>query len=342
MRILITVDPEIPVPPEHYGGIERNVDYLQKGFVDAGHEVVLLAHRDSKTKGILLPWPALRSQHPLDLVRNTFHLSECYHRYGPFDVVKSVARMAYLIPILGDSTPKIQCYHRFVSHRSVKLGTALAGKSLSFGAISHFIANGGRVANERWEVVYNAISIENFEFNPKVSLDAPLVFLGRLDRVKGAHHAIAIARRTGRKLILAGNISELPHEKTYFESEVAPYIDGKQIQFIGPVNEAQKSKLLGEAAALIFPIEWDEPFGMVLIEACACGTPVIAVNRGGVPEIIEHGVTGWLATKPEELDVYVSRINEIDRGVCRRMVEKRFSSQVAVANYLRVLEDLTK
>jgi glycosyltransferase involved in cell wall biosynthesis len=162
---------------------------------------------------------------------------------------------------------------------------------------------------------------------------APLVFLGRLERCKGAHTAIGVARATGRKLVIAGNISNLSHERTYYHDEIEPHIDGDQIRYVGVVNDEQKNALLGTAAALLVPIEWEEPFPVILPESLLCGTPVVAFRRGGVPEGIEQGRTGFLCDTADEMADAVRRLGEIDRGECRYVAERRFSEQVIVDRY---------
>jgi glycosyltransferase involved in cell wall biosynthesis len=176
-------------------------------------------------------------------------------------------------------------------------------------------------------------------YRPRVDIEtakAPLVFLGRLERCKGAHTAISVARRLKRPLHIAGNISNLPHEKKYFHEEIEPQIDGELIRFLGPVNNEQKNELLGNAAALLLPIEWEEPFPVVLPEALLCGTPVIAFSRGGVPEGISHGKTGFLCRTEQEMAAMVSRLVEIDRAECRAEAERRFSDSVIVDAYERL------
>src|SRR5262249_9962881 len=157
-------------------------------------------------------------------------------------------------------------------------------------------------------------------YAPRGDVDAataPLVFLGRLERCKGAHTAIAVARRAGRPLRIAGNVSELPHERDYFRHEIEPQIDGRLVTYLGPVDDGAKRRHLGGAAALLLPVEWEEPFPVVLAESLACGTPVIGFRRGGVPEGIEDGRTGFVCDTAEEMAARVGRLGEIDRRACR-------------------------
>jgi len=162
---------------------------------------------------------------------------------------------------------------------------------------------------------------------------APLVFLGRLERCKGAHAAIEVARRLNRQLIIAGNVSTLPEEREYYHAEIEPAIDDSLVSYVGPVDDRQKDALLGRAAALLLPIEWEEPFPVVLPEGLLCGTPVVAFRRGGVPEGIDHGRTGFVCDTVDDMTLAISRLGEIDRAACRAEGERRFSTEAIVNDY---------
>ncbi len=340
MKILITVDPEIPVPPRFYGGIERVVDLLVGQLIQQGHLVTLLAHPDSLTPADLRPWPGRRSQNSVDLVRNMIHVDEIYRTEGPYDLVHGFARLAYLLPVLPSMVPKIQTYQRHVTQRNVRWGSRLAGRTISFTGCSQALVNSARYGAERWETIHNGVCLEKYRFVPEVSGDAPLVFLGRFDPEKGAHHAISLARSLDRKLLLAGSIPVGEISKRYFHHEIEPHIDGDRIQFVGELDDVGKSELLGRAAALLFPIEWDEPFGMVMVEAMACGTPVIGFGRGAVSEVVQHGVTGWIASDADGLLEGIRQMKQLDRAACREQVEKRFSSRVIADQYVRLYKSM--
>jgi len=338
MHIALTADPELPVPPRLYGGIERIIDMLVRGLVARGHDVTLFAHRDSRTAGHLVPWPGKSSVSKTDTVRNAATLAH-HVMTGRFDIFHSFSRVIYMAPILPIPLPKLMTYQREISPRSIRLGHSLSRGRLQFTAISRHMMRGvGETGT--WHMVPNGVPLELYSFVPQVPADAPLVFLGRIEEIKGPHLAIEIARRTGSKLMIAGNV---PAEHLgWFDAHIAPHLDGRQICYVGPVDDAAKNDLLGAARALLMPILWEEPFGIVMAEAMACGTPVLGLARGAVPEVVEHGVTGFVADDIDELCMAVERIDSIDRGACRRRVEEHYSDTAVVAQYLAVYERMTR
>jgi glycosyltransferase involved in cell wall biosynthesis len=338
VNIAVTVDPEIPVPPVLYGGIERIVDMLVCGLVKHGHSVTLFAHPDSHVPCRLMPYPGSKSQDTLDLVRNSTYVSSHIVREG-YDIVHSHARLAYLLPLLPLPIPKVMSYGRLVSRRSVRWGNRLARGTLSFTGVSQHIVDGVG-GGPNWHVVYNGVPGGTYTPQLKVAADAPLVFLGRLESIKGPHLAIEVARRAGRSLILAGNIPT--GGETFFEEEIRPHLDGQTIQYVGPVDDAAKNRILGGASALLMPILWDEPFGMVMAEAMACGTPVVGLNRGAVPEVVSDGVTGFICNTVQAMAAAIASIETIDRRTCRAVMEERFSDRVMVAAYERIYKDMVE
>lgn len=342
MKVLLTVDPEIPVPPRFYGGIERMVDFLVDELSLFGVKIVLLAHPDSKKQVPLVPWAGAHSQDPRDVFQNMLCLQKTLREHGPFDLIHSFGRIIYFLPSLFSDIPKIQSYQRHISKRSVCWASRLGGSSITFTACSRYLVRTYRVESEKWVPIYNGVRLSNYQFSRTVPDTAPLLFLGRLDRIKGAHFAIQIAKQTGRNLILAGNRAAEGEDARYFEKEIAPHIDDRQIQYVGPVDDSSKNKLLGNASAVLFPIEWNEPCGIVMAEALACGTPVIAFGRGSVPEIIEHGVTGWVGSKIEDLIEGVQRISSLDRAASRKAAETRFSSTVIAKEYFDLYQKVLR
>lgn len=254
-----------------------------------------------------------------------------------FDVVHSFGRIAYLLPLLPRSIPKLMTYQREVTPRSIAWGDRLSRGTLHFSAISQWMTANVRDLGH-WHLVYNGVPTDAYTATEAVAPDAPLVFLGRIEHIKGTHLAIEVAKRTGRRLIIAGNIPA--EHQAYFDEQVRPHLAGRQISYVGPVDDRQKNDLLGSAAGFLMPILWEEPFGIVMAEAMACGTPVIGLRRGAVPEVVEHGVTGFVEDSVEGLVAAVGRLGSIDRRACRRRVERLFSERSTVEGYLDVYAEL--
>lgn len=329
LRIALTADPELPVPPKLYGGIERIIDMLAVGLAKRGHEVTLFAHPDSATAGRLVPWPGRNSRAPRDTVRNAAVLAGEVMR-GRFDMVHSFSRIAYLTPILATRTPKLMTYQRAISMRTVRWGHMLSRGTLTYTAISDWMIRD--VAHiGRWDVVPNGVPLDTYRFQPQVERDAPFAFLGRIEEIKGPHLAIEIARRLDARLVIAGNVPG--DQRGWFDEYVAPHIDGRQISYIGPVDDRQKDELLGRSRALLMPILWEEPFGIVMAEAMACGTPVIGFRRGAVPEVVEDGVTGFVRDSLDGLTDAAARVAGVSRDACRRHVEQVYSADAIVDAY---------
>jgi glycosyltransferase involved in cell wall biosynthesis len=334
VTIAITVDPEIPVPPLYYGGIERIVDLLVRGLVDRGHKVVLFAHPESSVPCHLEPYPSTRSRGPADLLRNALHVCGRILDCKP-DVVHSFGRLAYLTPMLRRAVPKVMTYQRIITPRSVQIGEALAGQSLHFTACSQNLMK-AYAGKSNWHVVYNGVSASAYVPSYIVPSDAPLAFLGRVEEIKGPHLAIQAAKQSGRRLIIAGNVPDGPKHKEFFDAFIRPHVDGKNIEYVGPVNDSEKNGILAGAAALLMPILWDEPFGIVMAEALACGTPVIGFGRGAVPEIVRDGIDGFVCDSAESMATAIARLSQLDRRECRRIFETKFSDTVMLDAYSAV------
>jgi len=335
LRIAITADPEIPVPPKHYGGIERIIDMLVRGLTGRGHEVTLFANGSSEVPCRLLPYPGNQSG---SVWRNMWFTSSQILKWRP-DVVHSFGRLAYLFPVLPLKIPKIMSYQRVITERSVAWAERLARGTLQFtGCSGHLIRAYAQRRN--WHVVYNAVPANTYRMTSAVEPDAPLVFLGRIEEIKGPHLAIEVARLSGRRLILAGNIQE-GHEE-FFNSRVKPLIDGDRVRYVGPVNDEQKNALLGGAAAFLMPILWDEPFGIVMAEALACGTPVIGLKRGSVPEVVRQGINGFVCESVEDMAAAVAKLPLIDRRACRLLMEECFSDTYLVNAFERIYWKVAK
>ncbi|HVD61979.1 MAG TPA: glycosyltransferase [Gemmatimonadaceae bacterium] len=345
MRIAITVDPIIPVPPRFYGGIERIVDFLTRGLVARGYDVSLLAHPDSDTGGKLIPYgtpPHFGARARVDELRAVGQT--LYAMRNDVDVIHSFGRLAALVPVLPlRRIAKIQSYQRrLVPWRSVRIATALGGKSMLFTACSTSVYGGNNAPAGRWVTVFNGVELSRYTFRDSVAADAPLVFLGRLERIKGVHNAIEIARQSGRKLIIAGNRVDAPDDPKYFENEIVPALKSGDVEYIGAVDDMQKDAILGGAAALLMPIEWDEPFGIVMAEALACGTPVIGFARGSVPEVIRDGVTGFVVKDVSSAVDSVRNIGRLSRKDARDDCENRFSDVAIVSEYEKLYAQMSR
>lgn len=334
MRILLTADPMIVVPPTGYGGIERIVDALVREYGRRGHEVALVARAGSSSPAArLYAWPSGSPRGIVNTLRNTNALGHAVREFRP-DVLHSFSRLAYMMPLLPTKLPKLMSYQRHTGGRQVSLGAKLAGRTLLFTGCSEFICRQARPSGGRWQAIHNFVEPEKFTFVPDVPKDAPLVFLSRLDRIKGADTAIAIARRAGRRLILAGNHAESGHEFEYWKTEIEPHLGRDGIEWVGEVDDKAKNELLGRAAALLVPIRWDEPFGIVFAEALACGTPVISCPRGALPEIVDEGKTGFLIKSEAEGVEAVHKLGSLSRTACRQAAEERFSAGACAQSYL--------
>jgi glycosyltransferase involved in cell wall biosynthesis len=336
MRILLTADPEIPVPPKGYGGIERIVDKLAHEFTARGHTVGLVAHSQSTSPvQRLFSWPGRSSLSRSDTLRNALALRRAVGVFQP-QVLHSFSRLAYLLPLLPQRLPKVMSYQRHTGGRQISLAAQLGGRSLHFTGCSRFISQQGSRTGGTWTSVPNFVDPTKFAFVPSAPADAPLVFLSRIESIKGADIAIDIARAARRRLILAGNHASHRREADYWREKIAPHLGRDGIEWIGEVNDTQKNALLGGAAALLVPIQWDEPFGIVFVEALAAGTPVITCARGATPEIIEDGVTGFCIRGVQDGVEAISRLPLLSRARCRKAVEERFTVAHCAEQYLEV------
>lgn len=338
MRILLTADPELPVPPRTYGGIERIVADLATSLRQRGHTVGLAAHPDSTAPtDRFYPWLGAASQHGRDTLRNAWALRRAIADFKP-DVVHSFSRLMYLLPVLASGCPKIMSYQRQPSLRTTTWARRLARGRLTFTGCSEHICRTGRRGGGRWEVIPNFVDVARYTFRAQVPADAPLVFLSRVEPIKGAHLAIEVVYRAGRRLLIAGNHADDGMNGRYWREQIEPNIGRNGIEYVGPVDDRQKDELLGAAAALLVPVQWEEPFGIVFAEALACGTPVLSCPRGALPEIVREGKEGFLCESVEQLTAAVGRLPEIERRACRERVERAFAVESIVRRYEEVYQ----
>ncbi|HTN00152.1 MAG TPA: glycosyltransferase family 4 protein [Pedobacter sp.] len=336
LKIALIADPELPVPPLLYGGIERIIDMLISGYIALGHEVSLFAHEDSVTPAKLFPYKGKSSNGKLAIFKNSWLINQELFS-NSYDIVHSFGRLLYLLPQMPLSIPKVMSYQREPTISQVKKATKLAKQNtLAFTGCSAYISN--QIAPYAPSFpIFNGVDLTIYDYESEISAEAPLVFLGRIEPIKGTHIAIEVAKRTGKKLVIAGNI---PSEyQSYFDTAIKPQLN-EHITYIGAVNDKQKNTLLGNALAFLMPIEWDEPFGIVMAEAMACGTPVIGFNRGSVPEVVLNGINGYRCDTTAEMINHVLAIEKIDRNKVRKDAEERFSKKVIVDQYLTLYNKL--
>lgn len=336
MKILLTADPFIPVPPAKYGGIERVIHMLIDGYAQSGHEVYLLAHKDSHHAELAgrFSWPHSQPGR-IDHLFNALTLRRVVKDVKP-DVIHSFSRLQYLLAIRWIySSFILQCYQREISQRTTSLASRIfTSRQLQFSACGAHMVNPDWTHLDRWHVVHNCT--DTSKLTPlKGKEPAHFVFLGRIEPIKGIEEAITLAKQTSTSLKIAGNIE--PEHQSFFNQQVLPHIDGKDIQYVGTVDDEQKHALFAGAKAFLMLIQWEEPFGIVMAEALSCGVPILALNRGAVPEIVHNGVNGFRGQTIKELLPSCETLDTISKEDCRQDAINRFSIQVIAAQYLDIL-----
>jgi len=331
MRVGLLAPISWRVPPRHYGPWEQVVALIAEGLVARGVDVTLFATADSLTGARLIsvcPRP-LSEDDTLDpKVWECLHIATAFERAGEFDLLHNhfdflplsysgLVRTPIVTTIHGFSSKRILPVYQRYNRRSQYVAISDADRSPDLEYIA---------------TVYHGIDFTQFTFRPRPH--DYLLFMGRIHPDKGAAEAIEVARRTGRRLIMAGII----HDHDYYEQRIAPQIDGDQVRYLGSVGPADRDQLLGNAAAFLHLINFDEPFGLSMVEAMACGTPVIAIGRGSVRELIRHGETGLIVHSLDEAVQAVPAALALDRAAIRRYAAERFSADRMVDDYLRVYE----
>jgi glycosyltransferase involved in cell wall biosynthesis len=326
------------VPPHLYGGTERVVSYLTEELVRRGEDVTLFASGDSRTTAKLVPAceRSLRSSKAIDtLALHVLMVEQVIKRADEFDIVhfhidylhypvSRRSRFNHVTTLHGrlDLPNLVPLYREFTDVPVISISDSQR-RPLSFA---------------RWAgTVYHGLPPDEFNFREKP--EDYLLFLGRISPEKRVDRAIEIAKKAGRKLKIAAKIDRA--DRYYFNKHIKPLLDQPFIEFIGEVGRPDADKLIGGAAALLFPIDWPEPFGLVMIEALACGTPVIAFRSGSVPEVITDGVTGFIVEDVDQAAEAVGRIRQIDRHRCRQEFETRFTDRRMAQDYVKIYDHLS-
>lgn len=333
MKILLTVDPEIPVPPTNYGGIERIVHSLAKAYTEKGNEIYLVANPQSTSEypKEIFSWKSIHSRGRSSIIDNSFYLQRIYNQVKP-DVVHSFSRLLYLYPILftKKSFKIVQSYQRQISNKSTSVAHILSRKKLVFTACGEHLTK-SLLMKDFFFPIHNFADTDYFDDDPSV-VKEHLFFLGRIEDIKGAHEAILAAKMAGKRLVIAGNIP--PEHQAYFDAKVAPFLSPGEIDYIGPVNDDKKRTLLQQSTAFLFPIKWEEPFGIVMAEALACGVPVIAFRRGSVPEVVKEGETGFIVEDVPSMAAAINKVALLDRRRMRADAKDRFSVHAIATQYI--------
>jgi len=341
MRIGLVAPPWTPVPPALYGGIELVVDELARGFVAAGHQVVLFATGDSTCPVELrFVLPEAEGSRIGSAVVELRHALAAHQALADCDIIHDHTLAGPLLAAArGTDVPLVTTVHGPLDHDLVPLYAAMAD-SVPIIAVS---AAQSRPAPEIpiARVIHHGIDPTMFEVGDgSGDEDGPfLLFLGRMAPDKGAARAVEVARAAGARLLLAAKMRDAS-EVRYFTEVVEPLL-GPDAIYLGEVPHQRKLELLGQASALLFPIRWNEPFGLVMVEAMACGTPVLAFPEGAAPEVVDHGRTGFLCQDEAAMVADLGRLGDLSRQDCRAAVEGYFSTGRMVADHLELFTTLT-
>jgi glycosyltransferase involved in cell wall biosynthesis len=339
LRVAVLAPPWIPVPPPGYGGTEAVVELLCDALVRRGHEVTLFAAPGSRSAARVCP--VLEDAHPSEIGSSLYESDHVACAWGeidaaaerglPFDVLHDHSGLTALAMADRVDVPVVHTLHGPFASEMVPFYKRHAHKA-ALVAISrsqaHSAPSGVRIAG----VVPNPIAVDRWPLREQKQ--DYLLWVGQMDPVKGAHRAIQAARRAGRTLVLAGPVQT--GQERYFRERVKPYVDGRRVRYVGEVGGVAKQELFANAAALLMPVRWREPFGMVMVEALACGTPVIAFPEGAAAEIVIDGEHGLLVPDEAGMADAVDRVGRLDAARCRASVAERYDVSVSVAGYERV------
>ena len=334
MRIGMIAPLELRVPPPAYGGIELVVSLLTEELVLRGHDVTLFASGDSQTSARLESVSShfLRDSGRDKGIFNMINVASCLEQADKFDIIHNHTLFEGFSIAGLVKTPMLSTLHGGLSGDWLTLFDYYRGwyNTVSRSA-KDLLPEKPRFAG----VVYNAIDVDSYPFNGD-HREPYLLFLSRLSREKGPDIAIDVAKALGARLIIAGNVDLV--DEPFFREEVFPKIDGTQVQYVGEADYQQKRELMSQAHCLLAPITWEEPFGLFMIEAMACGTPVVAFARGAAPELVVDGVTGFVVDTFQEMVDAVGKVHMIEPVRCREHVEAQFGTGRMVSHYLAAYE----
>lgn len=334
MRIAMLSPLDMRVPPVAYGGTELIVSLLTEGLVERGHDVTLFASGDSRTAAKLecvCPCFLRGSGHNASVL-NLLNVACCLEKSADFDIIHNHTLLEGMSLAGLINTPMLTTLHGAPDGDLRKVFQHYKGW---YNTISH---SGKTLLSEKERfagVVYNAIDTSAYPFNGD-DRDDYLLFLSRISPEKGPHLAIEVARRLGRRLIIAGNVDR-PDEE-FFRTQILPQVDGDLIRYVGEADFEAKCRLMCRADCLLAPITWNEPFGLFLIEAMTCGTPVVGLRKGSIPEVVCHNETGFVVDDLDGMVDLVPRVSRLNRARCRRHVEENFSVSRMVDSYLAIYE----
>jgi glycosyltransferase involved in cell wall biosynthesis len=339
MRIGLLSPVWFPVPPTGYGGIELVVSLLADGLVDAGHDVTLFASGDSRTRATLsFVYEVAPSAEIGRSAVELRHALACFARAGEFDVIHDHSGPPAAALAGAVATPTVHTVHGPLLGEPGELYEQVARVAPRTRLIS--ISMNQRTARPSLPWLANVPNALDFSVYPvQPHRGDYLLFLGRMTPDKGAHRAVAVAMETGLPLRIAGKRRE-PAEQRYFHELVEPHLRPGSIEYLGEVTHGEKVELLQNARATLFPIDWEEPFGLVMIESMACGTPVIATRRGSVPEVVEEGRTGIVVDDYTRMAAAIEAADALDPQEIRRAAAARFSQERMVADYVAAYEQV--
>ncbi len=337
MRIALIASPFISVPPKKYGGTELFISQLAEGLARSGVDVVVYANGESKVKAELRwlypadDWPIHGELYAnlKDLNHTAWAVNDCWHDADVIHLNNSpglvFARMRGARWVYTVHHPHVEVLSTFYQNFP----------QVEFVSISNFQKQNEPL--KRIRTIHHGIDLAPYRLQPKKS--CYLSFLGRIAPVKGVHNAIAIAKRSGIPLKIAGEVQPIFRE--YFNSQIRPYVDGKFIEYVGEADLALKNQLLGDSMAMLFPVEWNEPFGLVMVEAMATGTPVIAFPGGSVAEIVQNGVSGFVCSGVEAAAACLHELKTLKPAAIRAYAQQHFSAERMAQEYLALYLEMT-